>query len=171
MQTISDADLHQLTQQVAKILFDKNWLLSSAESCTGGWLAKCCTDLAGSSAWFDRGVVTYSNQSKQDLLNVQSQILERFGAVSEQTALEMAKGCRSISNTDISVSITGIAGPDGGSKDKPVGTVWISWATRISAKSELHHFSGNRDAVRRQAVYAALAGIIKNASDYDLYMG
>ncbi len=165
MQTISDADLHQLTQQIAKILFDKNWLLSSAESCTGGWLAKCCTDLAGSSAWFERGVVTYSNQSKQDLLNVEAQTLEQFGAVSEQTALEMAKGCRSISNTDISVSITGIAGPDGGSKDKPVGTVWISWATRISAKAELHHFSGNRDSVRRQAVYTALNGIMKNASD------
>jgi len=164
MQTISDVDLHQLTTQVAKVLLEQHWLLSSAESCTGGWVAKCCTDLAGSSTWFDRGVVTYSNQSKQDLLNVKADTLEQFGAVSEQTALEMAKGCLSLSAADISVSITGIAGPDGGLKEKPIGTVWIAWATRSCAKAELHNFSGNRDAVRRQAVSSALNGIIKNAS-------
>jgi len=164
MQTISDADLQQLTTQVAKVLLERQWLLSSAESCTGGWVAKCCTDIAGSSAWFDRGLVTYSNQSKQDCLNVKAETLEQFGAVSEQTALEMAKGCLFDSLSDISVSITGIAGPDGGSLDKPVGTVWLAWATKSSAKAELHNFSGNRDAVRRQAVSSALNGIIKNAS-------
>jgi len=165
MQKISDADLHQLTLQVANNLLDRNWLLSTAESCTGGWLAKCCTDIAGSSAWFDRGIVTYSNQSKQDSLHVQSDTLEQFGAVSEQTSLEMAVGSLAISESDISVSITGIAGPDGGSEDKPVGTVWIAWATQSSAKAVLYNFFGNRDAVRRQAVYAALNGIIKNASE------
>jgi len=165
MQNISDADLQQLTTQVAKILLKRNWRLASAESCTGGWLAKCCTDIAGSSAWFDRGVVTYSNLSKQELLHVQADTLEQFGAVSEQVALEMAKGCQSQSVADLSVSITGVAGPDGGSKAKPVGTVWLAWASSSSAKAELHHFSGNREAVRRQAVYTALNGIIKNASD------
>jgi len=164
MQTISDADLQKLTTQVAKALLARQWRLSSAESCTGGWLAKCCTDIAGSSAWFDRGVVTYSNQSKQDYLNVKAATLDQFGAVSEQTAVEMAKGCLSNSRSDISVSITGIAGPDGGTLDKPVGTVWLAWATESSAKAELHNFSGNRDAVRRQAVSIALNGIIKNAS-------
>jgi len=164
MQTISDADLQQLTTQVAEVLLARKWLLSSAESCTGGWLAKCCTDIAGSSVWFDRGVVTYSNQSKQDLLNVKASTLDKFGAVSEQTAIEMAQGCLATSGADISVSITGIAGPDGGSSDKPVGTVWLAWATQFSAKTELHQFSGNRDAVRRQAVSIALSGIIKNAS-------
>ncbi|NOQ94141.1 MAG: nicotinamide-nucleotide amidohydrolase family protein [Methylophaga sp.] len=165
MQNISDAELQQLTIQIAKHLLDRNLSLSVAESCTGGWVAKCCTDLAGSSAWFDRGVVSYSNQSKQDLLNVQASTLTKFGAVSEQTALEMAQGCLSLSNADISVSITGIAGPDGGSLEKPVGTAWIAWALKGSAKAELHHFSGNRDAIRRQAVSTALNGIIKNASD------
>ncbi|HHA18645.1 MAG TPA: nicotinamide-nucleotide amidohydrolase family protein, partial [Methylophaga sp.] len=92
MQTISDAELQQLTTQVAKCLLDRNWMLSSAESCTGGWLAKCCTDIAGSSIWFERGAITYSNQSKQDFLNVQLSTLNQFGAVSEQTVIEMAQG-------------------------------------------------------------------------------
>lgn len=165
MQKFSDDDLEQMTTQVANFLLERHWKFSSAESCTGGWLAKCCTDIAGSSTWFDRGFITYSNQSKQEQLNVQPQTLENFGAVSEQTALEMARGCLDVSNSEISISITGVAGPDGGSKDKPVGTVWIAWATSFSAKAELHHFSGNRDAVRRQAVYTALNGIIKNARD------
>lgn len=165
MQNISDAVLQQLTTQVATFLLEKNVKLSSAESCTGGWLAKCCTDIAGSSAWFDRGFITYSNQSKQELLNVEPNTLDQFGAVSEQTALEMAKGCLANSEADISLSITGIAGPDGGSEDKPVGTVWIAWATNSSAKAALYHFSGNRDVVRRQAVHTALSGIIKNARD------
>ncbi|MDC9726138.1 MAG: nicotinamide-nucleotide amidase [Gammaproteobacteria bacterium] len=162
---MSDAELQQLTIQISKYLLKHHLLLSVAESCTGGWVAKCCTDIAGSSTWFDRGVVSYSNQAKQDLLNVQDSTLTEFGAVSEQTALEMAQGCLSNSNADIAVSITGIAGPDGGSRDKPVGTVWIAWASKKSAKAVLHHFSGNRDAVRRQAVSTALSGIIKNASD------
>jgi len=165
MQKISDVDLHQLTTKVAKFLLEKHWLLSSAESCTGGWVAKCCTDIAGSSTWFERGVVTYSNQSKQELLNVKADTLEQFGAVSEQIALEMAQGCLTQSSANISLSITGIAGPDGGSKEKPIGTVWIAWATNFSAKATLYHFSGNRDAIRRQAVYTALSGIIKNARD------
>jgi len=163
MKLLSDEDLQQLTTQVAQTLIDRNWLLATAESCTGGWVAKCCTDLAGSSAWFDRGFVTYSNQAKQELVAVKASILETFGAVSEQTVIEMAQGALHNSSADISVAISGIAGPEGGTAEKPVGTVWFAWATKKSAKSQLHHFSGDRDAVRRQAVAIALTGIIKNA--------
>ena len=163
MENLSDDDLQQLTMQVADKLLGLGWLLSTAESCTGGWVAKCCTDIAGSSAWFDRGFVTYSNQAKQNMLNVNAETLAQSGAVSEQTVIEMAQGALINSNANISVSISGIAGPDGGSDEKPVGTVWLAWATEKSAKSELHHFSGDRDAVRRQAVATALKGIIKNA--------
>jgi nicotinamide-nucleotide amidase len=163
MQTVSDEHLLQLTNEVALCLSKQHWKLSSAESCTGGWLAKCCTDLAGSSAWFDRGFVTYSNQSKQDMLDIDIKTLDLYGAVSEQTVIEMAHGARHNSNADISVSISGIAGPDGETKEKPIGTVWFAWATKQSAKTELHHFSGDRDAVRRQAVAIALKGIVKNA--------
>ena len=163
MEIISDEDLQQLTRQVAHILQQRGWMLATVESCTGGWVAKCCTDLAGSSAWFERGFVTYSNQSKQDLVAVRAVTLEQFGAVSEQTVIEMAQGALNRSNADISVSISGIAGPDGGTEEKPVGTVWFAWATKIAATAELHHFSGNRDSVRRQAVATALTGITKNA--------
>ena len=163
---ITDESLQQLTIQVAECLQQRNWRLSLAESCTGGWLAKCCTDLAGSSAWFDRGLVTYSNQSKQDLLGVKASTLDTFGAVSEQVVFEMAQGVLSHSMADISVAITGIAGPDGGSTKKPVGTVWIAWITKYSAvQTQLNHFEGDRDSVRRQAIKCALQGIIKNARD------
>lgn len=166
MQTISDAELQQLTTQVAKCLLDRNWMLSSAESCTGGWLAKCCTDIAGSSIWFERGAVTYSNQSKQDFLDVQLSTLNQFGAVSEQTVIEMAQGILAHSNADISVAITGIAGPDGGSSDKPVGTVWFAWTLKNTTTiAECHHFEGDRETIRRKAVFIALNGIIKNARD------
>jgi nicotinamide-nucleotide amidase len=163
MEILSDDDLQHLTAQVSDALLKQAWLLSTAESCTGGWVAKCCTDLAGSSAWFDRGFVTYSNQAKHELLGVDTETLKRYGAVSEQVVIEMALGALHNANANISVSISGIAGPDGGSDEKPVGTVWLAWATEKSAKSELHHLYGNRDAVRRQAVAIALKGIVKNA--------
>ncbi|RLA00079.1 MAG: damage-inducible protein CinA [Gammaproteobacteria bacterium] len=166
MQTISDADLQQLTTQVAMFLLEHDWMLSSAESCTGGWLAKCCTDIAGSSIWFERGVVSYSNQSKQDFLDVQLQTLNQFGAVSEQTVIEMAQGILAHSNADISVAITGIAGPDGGSNDKPVGMVWFAWAVKnATCIAQCHYFEGDRETIRRKAVFVALNGIIKNARD------
>lgn len=166
MHTISDVELQQLTSQVARCLLDINWKLSVAESCTGGWLGKCCTDLAGSSLWFDRGFITYSNQAKQDLLGVKASTLTQFGAVSEYTASEMAQGALAKSMTDISVAITGIAGPDGGTIDKPVGTVWLAWLTKHSVvKTQRCHFEGDRDSIRRQAVKLALQGIIENARD------
>lgn len=166
MPNISDQDLYQLSEQLASCLLERQWHLASAESCTGGWLAKCCTDITGSSAWFERGFVTYSNQSKQELIHVSADILEQFGAVSEQVASQMVEGALAKSDANISVAITGIAGPDGGSKNKPVGTVWFAWAVKNSAIITVcHHFTGDRDAVRRQAVKIALEGVIKNASD------
>lgn len=163
---VSESKLLSLTNQIANILVTKRWHLASAESCTGGWLAKSCTDISGSSSWFDRGFVTYSNQSKHDLINVSLSTLEKYGAVSKQTATEMAQGTLINSNADISVAITGIAGPDGGTTEKPVGTVWISWSTKNGTnKTELFQLSGDREQVRYQAVIKALQGIIKNASD------
>ena len=135
MQDYSDATLYQLTQQLAQALQSKGLRLVTAESCTGGWLAKCCTDLPGSSAWFEGGIVSYSNQLKQQHLGVQPNTLEKYGAVSEQTVIEMASGAIQNFNADISVAISGIAGPDGGSVDKPVGTVCFSFSGLIYSKS------------------------------------
>jgi len=165
MQTISDLSLTQLSQDLADLFITHNLRLAAAESCTGGWLAKCCTDIEGSSQWFERGFVTYSNEAKQSLLGVKQTTLSDHGAVSQQTAEAMAQGAIANSLANISVGITGIAGPAGGSTDKPVGTVWIAWATNTSINSHCYHFTGDRDAVRRQAVFAALSGIIKNARD------
>ena len=166
IQANSDGDLVQLSTQAALAMQDRNWRLSVAESCTGGWLAKCCTDLAGSSTWFERGFVTYSNQAKQDLLGVKPSTLNQFGAVSEQTVCEMAHGSLVNSMADLSIAITGIAGPDGGSDDKPVGTVWIAWLTKYSTvETSCYELRGDRESIRRQAVKLALEGIIKNARD------
>lgn len=163
---VSDKELQLLTEQVAQCLGDNNWRLSVAESCTGGWVGKCCTDIAGSSTWFDRGFITYSNEAKQDLLHVKELTLSQYGAVSEQTANEMVQGVLSESLADISVAITGIAGPDGGTIDKPVGTVWFGWATKKSTvQTQCYHLEGNRESIRRQAVKIALQGIMKNARD------
>jgi len=160
----TDLDLYQLSEQAASCLLSKQWYLVSAESCTGGWLAKSCTDIAGSSAWFECGFVTYSNHAKQELIHVSPTTIEQFGAISEQVAIEMSEGALANSTADISVSITGTAGPDGGSNDKPIGTVCFAWAMKNSEIiSTIHHFDGDRDSVRRQAVKIALEGIIKNA--------
>ena len=166
MKMVSDAQLENLIQQVAALLLNQQQQLATAESCTGGWLAKCCTDLAGSSTWFDRGFIPYSNQAKQDLLSVSATTLERYGAVSVETATEMAEGTLMHSQASISVAITGIAGPSGGTVDKPVGTICFAFSRQnhptISAQ---HVFNGDREMIRRQAVATALQGIIKNARD------
>ncbi|PCJ31030.1 MAG: damage-inducible protein CinA [Gammaproteobacteria bacterium] len=160
MQTVSDDELQQLTLDMSYLLRQKRWQLSSSESCTGGWLAKCCTDLEGSSAWFERGFVSYSNQSKHDLLAVKQATLDQFGAVSEATVIEMVQGALNHSQADISVAITGIAGPTGGTVDKPVGTVWFAWTSQYAkVHTRCHHLSGDRDQVRRQAVAIAVIGI------------
>ncbi len=166
MEKFSDASLRQQVEQLARVLIQHNKKLVTAESCTGGWVAKCCTDLPGSSAWFERGFVTYSNQAKFDQLGVDAMVLEKNGAVSLSVAEEMALGALHHSQADFSVAITGIAGPDGGSDQKPVGTVWISWGIKDGGTHSIcFQFDGDRDAVRRQAVFEALSGIIKNARD------
>ncbi|WP_130620332.1 CinA family protein [Dyella amyloliquefaciens] len=162
----TDAELKELAEQIAAAALRQRLMLVTAESCTGGWIAKTLTDLAGSSAWFDAGVVTYSYEAKEALLGVNPRTLERTGAVSEETALEMVSGALARFGAGMAVAVTGIAGPGGGTQDKPVGTVWIGWKRRGGyAHARLFHFDGDREAVRRQTVAAALNGIIKALTD------
>lgn len=154
--------LDELAGRVGGLLLECNRILATAESCTGGWVAKCITDIAGSSAWFDRGFVTYSNRAKQDMLGVMATTLAEQGAVSEATASEMARGALAHSAADVAVAISGIAGPGGGvPPGKPVGTICFAWV--VSGGSpfvETRHFSGDREAIRRQAVARALEGLL-----------
>lgn len=136
-------------------------VLVTAESCTGGWAAQVVTSVAGSSAWFDRGFVVYTNAAKQQLLGVRAETLRQHGAVSEETAREMARGALERSQGTVALSITGVAGPGGGTKDKPVGTVCFAWAQGKSVHSETRLFSGDRESVRRQSVIRALEGVLK----------
>lgn len=159
-------DLQPLVSELAEVLLKKDKSLVTAESCTGGWVAKVCTDMPGSSQWFRCGFVTYSNESKQQLLGVDADTLHSYGAVSQQTAQEMALGALSHSDADYSVALTGIAGPEGGSEAKPVGTVWIGWGIKGSpVTTHCFQFQGDRESIRKQAVIEALKGIIKNARD------
>ena len=139
--------------------------LVTAESCTGGWVAQVVTAVAGSSEWFERGFVTYSNASKQEMLGVASDTLARYGAVSEETAREMALGALARSKADVAIAVTGVAGPSGGSAQKPVGTVCFAWAGRRGAHSETRHFSGDRESVRRQSVVHALEGVLRTLDE------
>lgn len=159
--THADADLRTLVDRLAERLQALDLRIATAESCTGGWLAKCLTDRPGSSAWFEFGFVTYGNNAKLALLGVSEASLNARGAVSEDVAEQMAVGARLASAAELAVAITGIAGPDGGTPDKPVGTVWIAWAgpgTDLTA--ELCRFQGDRATIRRQAVAAALEGTL-----------
>lgn len=152
----------QVLRQLAQDLRNKQAKLVTAESCTGGWLAQVLTSEAGSSDYFDRGFVAYTNESKQDMLNVKAQTLNQFGAVSEETAMEMAEGALANSRADFSVSITGIAGPGGGSDLKPVGTVCFAVAGKSRpAKATTQHFTGDRTSVREQAVSFALKSVLE----------
>lgn len=156
----NDHDLDALARAIGQRLLATRQMLVTAESCTGGWIAKCMTDIPGSSAWFDCGMVAYSYEAKQALLGVRPQTLEQFGAVSRETVVEMVSGALVHSGATLAVAVTGIAGPGGGSDDKPVGSVWIGWKRRGGyARAELFHFDGDRDAVRRQTVAAALRGL------------
>ncbi len=155
-----DAALRELAQRVGESLQSHGLMLVTAESCTGGWIAKTVTDTAGSSEWFDCGLAAYSYEAKQALLGVRPQTLEKHGAVSRETVLEMVSGALSHSGGTIAVAVTGIAGPGGGTHDKPVGTVWIGWKRRGGdPRAEVFHFDGDREAVRRQTVAAALQGL------------
>jgi nicotinamide-nucleotide amidase len=141
-------------------------MLVTAESCTGGWVAQSVTAIAGSSAWFDRGFVTYSNEAKQEMLGVKADTLATYGAVSEPTAREMVAGALAHSRATIAISITGVAGPSGGSPAKPVGTVCIGWAQRGQpAMAKTYSFSGDREAIRRQSVGVALEGVIERCRE------
>ena len=139
--------------------------LVTAESCTGGWIAKACTDLPGSSRWFRGGVVTYTNELKSALLGVGSGTLAAHGAVSEAVVREMAMGAIERLGGDLAVAVSGIAGPDGGTPDKPVGTVWFAWAERTASgcavRAARHHFTGDREQVRWQAVAVAIRGMLE----------
>ncbi len=157
-----DRELYDLALSIANVCSQRGATLVAAESCTGGWIAKVLTDVPGSSTWFECGVVAYSYEAKESLLGVQPQTLERTGAVSQETALEMVSGALARYGASIAVAVTGVAGPSGGTPDKPVGTVWIGWKRRGGyAQTELFHFAGDREAVRRQTVAAALRGIQK----------
>jgi nicotinamide-nucleotide amidase len=150
-----------LVQVLAKKCLEDNISIAAAESCTGGMLSAAIVSEPGSSQWFDCGLVTYSNHSKQKMLGVEQKTLDFYGAVSKEVAQDMALGLLQRSQADLTVAITGIAGPDGGSEEEPVGTVWLAWASRQGKMKTAHHvFAGDRTAVREQAVKAALEGII-----------
>jgi nicotinamide-nucleotide amidase len=157
----SDGELGELARLVGQGLKSAGWRLALAESCTGGWLGKLVTDVAGSSAWFERGLITYSNEAKQQLLGVTAAALSRSGAVSAEVAEAMAQGALASSAANLALAVTGIAGPDGASAGKPVGLVWFALAVKDRAIETLsRQFEGDRDAVRRKAVQTSLNMIL-----------
>ena len=147
-------------EELAALLLARGWMLATAESCTGGMIAAACTDLAGSSAWFERGFVTYSNAAKSELLAVDAALIQRHGAVSEPVARAMAHGAVQHSAAQVSVAVTGVAGPTGGSAEKPVGTVWFGFVVDGQLTSELRRFDGDRAAVRTATVRHAIDGLL-----------
>ena len=162
----------ELTHALAQALMQHGWMLATAESCTGGLIAARCTDLAGSSDWFERGFVTYSNEAKHELLGVDAALLAQYGAVSEAVAQAMALGALRHSQAQVAIAVTGIAGPTGGSADKPVGTVWFAWALPSDTgptlgaetawvKTECQGFDGDRAAVRAATVHHALDTLVR----------
>ena len=156
-----DAALRQFAARVGDALRAKHLMLVTAESCTGGWIAKTATDLSGSSDWFDCGIVAYSYEAKQAFLGVRPETLETHGAVSRETVIEMVSGALVHSGAGVAIAVTGIAGPSGGTVDKPVGTVWLAWKRRGGyPMAKVFHFDGDRDAVRRQTVATALQGLL-----------
>ena len=162
--TQSDVDLKRLAERVGRHLLKARRHAATAESCTGGWIAKALTDIPGSSCWFSEGFITYSDESKVRRLGVPRAVLKRHGAVSEATVRAMAAGALRRSNAQVAVAVTGIAGPGGAAPGKPVGTVWLGWATRhgsaIRTASALRRFRGDRETVRRKTVRAALQGLL-----------
>jgi nicotinamide-nucleotide amidase len=148
---------------LAQTLRQRGWHVATAESCTGGLIAAACTELAGSSDWFDRGFVTYSNAAKTELLGVAGALIDAHGAVSEAVARAMVQGARRHSRAELAVAVTGIAGPGGGSADKPVGTVWLAWSDPAGEQAERQCFAGDRAEVRRATVERALQGLLERA--------
>jgi len=155
-------DLETLAAQLGESLRERGLMLTTAESCTGGWVAQAITAVSGSSQWFERGFVTYSNLAKVETLGVHPATLEQHGAVSEPTVREMAQGALAHSHAQLAVAVSGIAGPGGGSLEKPVGTVCLAWAGNgLETRAHCRQFMGNREAVRRQAVAAVLQGLLE----------
>ncbi|MFQ5609028.1 MAG: CinA family protein [Woeseiaceae bacterium] len=161
---VEDIGIRPLAESLVKLFSATGKSVATAESCTGGWIAKAITDVSGSSACFAYGIVSYSNGAKESMLGVQNQTLVDNGAVSEAVVIEMAAGALRLSGSDVSVAVSGVAGPDGGTDEKPVGTVWFAWAKRkpsaIETKSERIRFEGNRNEVRVQTVAHALKGVL-----------
>lgn len=154
--------LFQLSQHLGAQLLQRNWHIATAESCTGGGVAAAITAVPGSSRWFECGIVSYANSAKQKLLGVSAETLEHEGAVSEAVVIEMARGVLALAQADIAVAISGVAGPDGGSPEKPVGTVWFAWVTASKKiKTELKIFDGDRAAIQKKAVIFALEGALE----------
>ena len=153
--------IESLSAQLGATLLDLDYSVTTAESCTGGGIAQAITDVVGSSQWFSHGFVSYSNSAKQQLLGVGEASIERYGAVSQQVVEEMAVGALATSLADVSIAVSGVAGPDGGTEEKPVGTVWIAWAVKDkSTISHCYHFSGDRKTIRNQSVSKALSVLI-----------
>lgn len=153
--------MEELARKLGEGLKARGEVLVTAESCTGGWAAQAVTAVAGSSEWFERGFVTYSDAAKRELLGVKASTLKNHGAVSEETAREMAQGALERSRATVALAVTGIAGPSGGSREKPVGMVCFAWAGKHGVRSETRRFSGDREAVRRQSVIRALEGVLE----------
>ena len=153
--------MNELVLELAARLQSQGWTLATAESCTGGWLGQELTAIPGSSDWYEGGIISYSNAVKQNILQVPGSTLSEYGAVSKQVALAMASGAQKSMHANLSVALTGIAGPGGGSVDKPVGTVWIAWRLNEQQVSRRFVFTGNRTQVRQQAVREALVGLLE----------
>ena len=163
----SQETIASLAKSLGNLLADKKAFISTAESCTGGAIAEAITSVAGSSKWFDRGYVTYSNKAKRQMLSVRVNTLKKFGAVSERTVEEMAKAAIKKSGATFSIAVSGVAGPEGGTAEKPVGTVWFAWAVNNEIETLSMKFPGDREAVRRGAVIMALQGLIVRIRRWD----
>jgi nicotinamide-nucleotide amidase len=160
MTDTADAALMRLAERLGALLIERGWSVTTAESCTGGWISKVLTDVAGSSRWFARSFVTYSNEAKAETLGVPADVLATHGAVSEPVVTAMARGAARAARCELAVAVSGIAGPDGGVPGKPVGTVWLAWRSPAGIETVVRRFAGDREAVRRQSVKAALEGLI-----------
>jgi len=155
-----------LAERLGEVLGQREWSLATAESCTGGWVAQAVTAIAGSSQWFERGFVTYSNAAKVEMLGVRAETIDRHGAVSEATVREMVEGALRRSHAQVALAVSGIAGPGGGSLEKPVGTVWLAWGgAGVRTRAVRMQFTGDREAIRGQAVITALQGMLDLLND------
>ncbi len=158
--TATDGELDRLARELGAALLARRWHVACAESCTGGWIAKALTDIPGSSAWFGWGLVAYDDQAKDKMLEVREDLLAEHGAVSEPVVRARAEGVQRLSGAELAVAVSGIAGPAGGTDDKPVGTVWFAWTGPAGTQTRVHRFAGDREAIRRDSVAEALHGLL-----------